>query len=295
MIYVIFTFLETVFLRLGGMNWFDSLCHSFATIATGGFSTYNTSLIDCSSYIQYVVIFFMLISGMNFALHYKLIFGNSKSIFKNEELKAYLFIIFIVSVLISFNVLSNYGNDFEESFRQSLFQVVSIITATGFASADYELWPVFSISLIFFVMFIGACVGSTGGGIKVARYVVVFKKINLIFQEMVSPHKVSVLKYNNHAVNVRFQTTIGSFIILYFVTFLVGSIFMTLCGLDIKSAASSVITTLGGIGPGLGDVGPTDNFSGISVIGKLYLSFNMIIGRLEIIPFFVLLSKSFYR
>lgn len=294
-IYIVLTGFETVLLKIFGMNWYDALCHSFATIATGGFSTKNTSLIDFSPAIQYTVTIFMFLSGMNFALHFLILNGRYRKVLKNEELRWYIGLTLAISLLISIFALGVFNNDFELSFRHSLFQVVSIITATGFASADYEIWPNVCVTLIFCSMFIGACVGSTGGGIKIARYIVVFKYIRSLFHRMVNPNIITSVKYSKKALSNTLVTSIIAFVVIYFITFIGGTLIMTATGLDIKSSSSSIITTLGGIGPGIGIIGPTENFSSISVFGKIYLSFNMILGRLEIFPILVLFTKAFYR
>jgi len=294
-IYISLTGIETVLLKIFGMNWYDALCHSFATIATGGFSTKNTSLIDFSPAIQYIVIVFMFLSGMNFALHFLVVLGKYRKVWRNEEFRWYTGLSLGISLVIALFALNVFNNDFELAFRHALFQVVSIITATGFASADYEVWPTVCVALIFCSMFIGACVGSTGGGVKVARYVVVFKKIKCMFYRLANPNAVMTVKYNKNTLSETLVNSISSFVTIYFLTFIVGTIIMTATGLDIKSSSSSIITTLGGIGPGIGIIGPTENFADISVFGKIYLSFNMILGRLEIFPILVLFSKSFYR
>ena len=294
-IYLVLTVAETLLLMAGGMDWFDSVCHSFATVATGGFSTKNTSAMEFSPYIQYVLIVFMALSGMNFSLHYFFFHKKWKAVFKNEEFLVYWGILILVSLFLANEVRHFYHGDLEEAFRQSLFQVVSIITATGFSSADYSQWPPMAILVIFFIMFIGASVGSTGGGIKVARHLIMFKNARRIFHRMISRHSVVQVRYNNQVVSERVILSIYSFVFIYFLTFLIGSIIMMATGLDYKSAFSSVITTLGGIGPGLGKVGPANNFSGITDFGKYYLSFNMILGRLEILSVLAIFTPSFYK
>jgi len=294
-IYILLTGLETLLLKLAGMSWFDSVCHSFATTATGGFSTKNTSLIDFSPTIQYIVIIFMFLSGMNFALHILLIMGKTRSVFKNEEFKWYLGLSIGIPLLIALFALKTFNFDFELAYRHALFQIVSIITATGFASADYELWPNICIVLVFLSMFIGASVGSTGGGIKIARYVIAFKKIKQIFVKMLNPSYIHPVKYNNKVLPQTLVHSVSTYIVIYFIVFLVGSLIMTFLGSDIKTATSSIITTLGGIGPGIGNIGPTENFASISVLGKLYLCFNMILGRLEIFPLLIIGTKAFYK
>lgn len=293
-IYVILTLVETILLRLAGMGWFDSLCHSFATIATGGFSTKNTSLIEQSALIQYIVIFFMVVSGINFSLHYLAFHGKMGKVVKNEELQGYLGIILGVSVLIAWHNHSNYAT-LESSFRHALFQVSSIITATGFASADYEKWTTFSMTLIFATMFIGASSGSTGGGIKVVRYIIMIRGLKQRFTRLIKPNGVRLVKYNQQVIDQSMLLNVTSFVFIYFATWLVGSFIMLLIGVDFQTATSSVITTLGGIGPGFGSIGPVENFASIPDLGKLYLSFNMILGRLEIMSVLALFSPSFYK
>lgn len=293
-IYILLTITEIILLIIAKMNWFDAICHSFATVATGGFSTKNSSIIEYSATIQYIIILFMFLSGMNFILHYSIINGKFKKLFNDEEWRTYTLIIIIAVFFLS---VKNFGiyNNYENSIRQSLFQVVSIITATGFVSANYEHWAHFSVMIIFSIMFIGACTGSTGGGIKVARYTVLLKSINFQFKKMMHPNGVPVLRYNKKIISDKVLNNISSFIIIYFLTFTIGSFVMMLLGLDAKSASSSVITTLGGIGPGLGKVGPVNNFSGIADAGKYYLCFNMILGRLEIISVLSIFTRTFYK
>ena len=293
-IYITLTVAEIILLMIGGMNWFDAICHSFATIATGGFSTKNDSVAGFSPYIQYIIIIFMFLSGINFSLHYFGFHGKYKKIFNNLEFRTYAIIILSISIILSFTTFK-FFNHAELAFRHSLFQIVSIITATGFASADYTLWSEFSVLLVFLAMFFGACVGSTGGGIKIARYVIIVKRIGLHFKQLIKPNAVHVARYNGEIIEPSTFSSVFAFVFLYGLTFVLGSIFMTIIGLDWQSASSSVITTLGGIGPGLGLIGPSHTFIGIPMIGKIYLSLNMIAGRLEIVSFFILFSRSFYK
>lgn len=293
-IYLILTVAETVLLILADMNWFDAICHSFATIATGGFSTQNTSIANYSATIQYIIILFMFLSGMNFILHYLFLHCRFKKAFKNEELKVYFLIVIITTLIITICNFPIY-KAFEKSFRNSLFQIVSIITATGFTTVDYEQWVPVAKLLLFFSMFIGACVGSTGGGIKIARHIIMIKSLKIQFIKSIHPNAIVPIRYNKKLVNEESITSISSFIMIYFLTFVIGSFIMMLTGLEPKSAFSSVITTLGGIGPGFGGVGPLNNFSGLTDFGKYYLSFNMVLGRLEIISVLSLFRRSFYK
>jgi len=294
-IYVLLTFTETVLLKLAGMSVFDALCHSFGTIATGGFSTRNTSLINYSALIQYIVILFMALSGMNFTLHYLALHGRFKRVFRNEEWRAYVLILLITSLILMLVNRTYYHHDLEASWRHSLFQVVSIITATGFASADYEQWPQFAIFILFVIMFIGASVGSTGGGIKIGRYVIIFKTFKTRTMRMLSPNAVRIVKYNGEIIEGPVIQSVFALFFSYFIVFFIGTLVMMLTGLDVASASSSVITTLGGIGPGLGVVGPVDNFLSINDFGKLYLCFNMILGRLEIFTVLAMFSSYVYK
>lgn len=294
LIYVVLTFSETLLLILAKMNWFDAMCHSFATIATGGFSTQNASIANYSPTIQYIISLFMLLSGMNFILYYYLANRRFRKIRKNEEWKVYLMIIVLVSVFLTINNKSIYSN-IEESFRYAFFQVVSIITATGFISENYEIWPQTSILITFLIMFLGACVGSTGGGIKIARHIILFKSLKKPFSKILHPNAITPIRYCGNIISDKTLNKVNSFVVIYILTFIAGTFIMVLTGLDIKSASSSVITTLGGIGPGLGIVGPINNFSEISEFGKIYLSFNMIIGRLEIISVLSIFTRFFYK
>lgn len=294
LIYILLTLAEVFFLMLAKMNWFDAICHSFATIATGGFSTKNASIANYSPSIQYIISLFMFLSGMNFILYISLVNGKLKKLIQNEEWRAYSIIILAVTIILSLNNLGTYST-FENSFRKSLFQVISIITATGFVTENYELWPQISVFITFLIMFLGACVGSTGGGIKIARHLILFKSLRIPFVKIIHPNAVVPVRYNGKVVSEKVRSNISSFIVIYFLTFLVGSFIMMFTGLDIKSASSSVITTLGGIGPGLGVVGPINNFSELTQFGKVYLSFNMILGRLEIISVLSIFTRTFYK
>ncbi len=293
-IYMALTVLEIIFLNLGGMNLFDSICHSFATIATGGFSTKNDSLMGYSPYIQYVVTIFMFLSGANFALHYFFIKGDFKRVLSNEEFRVYTIIVLIATFIISIALIKN-GRSIEAAFREALFQVVSIITATGFASADYLLWPTYAWVIIFALMFIGACVGSTGGGIKIVRHLIVYKNVKAYFKKLFHPNSVSPIRYNESIISSQLMRSIFAFYFLYLLIFIFGSFLMTALGLDLESAMGSVITTMGGIGPGLGTVGPASNFSAVPAAGKIALTFFMIIGRLEIYSFLIIFTPFFWK
>lgn len=294
LIYLVLTFAQTILLMFAGMNLFDALCHSFATVATGGFSTRNASLAAFSPAAQYITTLFMFLSGMNFALHYFSFKLDFSKVFKNEEFRLYSIIILVATLIITI-VLIHHGGKVEKSFRDAIFQVVSIVTCTGFATANYLQWPTKAWILIFVLMFIGGCAGSTAGGIKIIRHLLIYKTTRNLFRRMVNPNRIIVLKYNNQPVDRTALTGIMSYSFMYLFTFVMGSIIMVFSGLDIESAMGSVITTLGGIGPGLGSVGPAGNFAAVSVFGKYFLCLMMILGRLEFYSFLALLMPGFWR
>lgn len=294
-IYVSLTFILTGLLMLGDMNLFDALNHAFSTMSTGGFSTKNNSVGAFSPYIQYVIIFFMFLAGANFYLHYHFIKGRFKRVFGNLELRSYFGIIVIVAAAIAFIIFRNGGLTVEKAIRDAFFQVVSIITTTGFATTDYLLWPAPAWTLIFLLMFIGACVGSTGGGIKVIRHVVSFKNVVLHFRRMLHPNSVSLLKMNNEVIDDEKVGSLISFLVLYLLTFTFGSILMVLLGEDTLTAVGSVAANMGGVGPGIGSVGPASSYANIHEAGKVVLSFLMIIGRLELTTVLILFTGLFWE
>jgi len=294
-IYVSLTFILTGLLMLGDMNLYDALNHAFSTMSTGGFSTKNNSIGAFSPYIQYVIIFFMFLAGANFYLHYHFIKGRFKRVFGNLELRSYFGIIVIVASAIAFIIFRNGGLTVEKAIRDAFFQVVSIITTTGFATTDYLLWPAPAWTLIFLLMFIGACVGSTGGGIKVIRHVVSFRNVMLHFRRMLHPNSVSLLKINNEVIDDEKVGSLISFLVLYLLTFTFGSILMVLLGEDTLTAVGSVAANMGGVGPGIGSVGPASSYANIHEAGKVVLSLLMIIGRLELTTVLILFTGLFWE
>jgi trk system potassium uptake protein TrkH len=294
-IYVGFTFIQTLLLLFGDMDFFDALCHSFGTIATGGFSTKNASVAYFSPYSQYVIMVFMLLSGVNFALHYFFIKGHFKKVWHNDELKTYLAIILVAGIIISWALMRQGGVDFEETLRSAFFQVISIITSTGYVTDNYLLWPARAYSIIFLLMFVGACIGSTGGGIKVVRHVVAFKSFYVNFKRLIRPNSIIPLRINGETIDDDQVSVIVSFIMLYIVTFFIGSLVMLFMGLDTSTAVSSVLSTMGAVGPGFGTIGPVNNFAHIPGLGKILLSFFMILGRLELTTVFILFTRYFWK
>jgi trk/ktr system potassium uptake protein len=295
-IYVMLTLAEVVLLFIGGMNFFDSVCHSFTTMATGGFSTKQASIAYYQSpFIHYVIIFFMFAAGVNFTLHYHLLHGRFANLKKNEEFKFYTTVIVFWSVFIAFVLyFSNYGTA-ETSFRDALFQVVSLITTTGFVTADYEIWGTLLLLLFFLFLFSGGCAGSTGGGIKIVRHLLLFKNSLQELRRLIHPRAVIPVRYNNHSVPQEIISNILAFFLFYIFIFIIGSLVMAMLGLDFMSAIGSVATSLGNVGPALGSVGPTDNFANIPVFGKWFLSFLMLLGRLELFTILVIFSPAFWK
>ncbi len=295
MIYVGFTIVETILLLFGGMPLFDSICHSFATVATGGFSTKNTSIADYSPYIQYVIIIFMALSGINFTLHVLGLRGRIKQAIKNQELHLYLKVIIGVGFILTFILYNSQQITFEKAFRDSFFQVVSVITATGFATADYLIWPIQGIILMAFLMLVGACAGSTGGGVKVIRHVINLQYLRNSIRRVLHPNAVFNVRYNNKVLNTGQVASVMNFIIIYYGVVVAGTFIMMLLGNNWSTSFGSILTTMGGIGPGFGLVGPASNFSMLTDSSKYLLSFSMLLGRLEIFPVLSLFTNWFWR
>ena len=295
LVYIGLTVTEIILLLIGKVSLFDSVCNSFATIATGGFSTKNASIAAFSPYVQYIVMIFMALSGINFALHVFALKGDIKKVLKNEELRTYLSIIAIVGLVITVVLYLTHNVPFERAFRESYFQVVSIITATGFATADYLLWPTQAILIIALLMLIGASAGSTGGGVKVIRHVIAFKKIKQSFKEITTPKAIHLIRYNNNVLDAPYVNRILAYILLYYSILAVGTVVMVLLGNDTATSFGSVATCMAGIGPGFGTVGPASNFLHLHDASKYLLTLFMVIGRLEIYSFIIIFTRTFWR
>jgi trk system potassium uptake protein TrkH len=294
-IYLALTLAEIILLTLGDMNLFDSICHSFGTVATGGFSTKNTNLAYFSSYSQYIVMLFMLLAGTSQVIYYYIVKLNFKKVKQNEELWFYLAVIMTAGTLTTMILHITSATTFEESFRDGFFQVISFVSCTGFRSTDYLLWPGAAILLIFLLMFSGASTGSTGGGIRMGRHLIIIKNIKNIFIKLNHPNSISSIKLNGKSLPENTNISILSFVVLYLFLFVLGTIIVVITGVDPVTASSSVATCMAGIGPGLGSVGPMSNFSGIPEIAKVTLSLLMIIGRLEIITVFTIFTRVFWK
>lgn len=295
-LYMLFTLVETVMLYLGGMTFFDAVNHSLTTMATGGYSTKQASVgFFTSPYLQYVIIFFMFVAGTNFTLSYAFVTGKMTKVFKDEEFRFYTIVVFLFSVIIAIGLLAAGNISGEQAFRDGLFTVVSIITTTGYATADYLLWTPFLGMLIFVLFFVGGSAGSTGGGVKVVRILLLFKNSFYELKRLVHPNAVIPIRYNRHVVDQRTVTNILAFFVFYILIFMISSILMSLWTPDIYSAFSSVATTLGNIGPGFGEIGPMENFHNLPDLAKWFLSFLMLLGRLELFTVLILFSPSFWK
>jgi trk system potassium uptake protein TrkH len=295
-IYVLLTVVETLLLMLGGMNFFDGICHAFGTMATGGFSTRNTSVAGFSPYIQYVIAIFMILAGTNFTLHYLALHGRIREIWRNEEFRYYIYTILLVSSIITIALVwSNLGSGVEQAFRDSIFTVSSIITTTGFITVDYLKWPGALWFLIFMLMFVGGSAGSTAGSIKVVRQLLLFKNSLLELKRLMHPQAVIPVRMNGRPVSQDIIFNVLAFFLIYIIIFAIGTFVMSLLGLDFETAIGSAATTLGNVGPGLGAVGPVGNFSMIPDIGKWFLSFLMLLGRLELFTVLILFSPVFWK
>jgi len=296
-IYIVLTIIQIFLLMSGGMDWFDSICHTFATMPTGGFSPKNASVGHYQSvYIDFVIVLFMFVAGMNFSLHYKLVKGNVRQFFRDPEFRSYLFITAAIILVITIDLYGAaiYKGIFE-SCRYAAFQVVSIMTTTGFVTADFEQWPVLSQQLLLLCMFLGSMAGSTGGGIKIMRIVLLIKHCYLEIFRIIHPHATTVVKLGEIPVPQTIMRSIWGFFLLYVGIYIVATVAMAALGLDMISSISAVATCLGNVGPGLGSVGPMDNFSGVPFPGKWLLIFCMLLGRLEIYTIIVMLMPGFWR
>lgn len=295
-IYVLFTFLETLLLWTGGMDLFDAVNHSFTTMATGGYSTKQASVAYWDSpFIQYVIIVFMFIAGTNFTLSYSVLTGKFERVYKDEEFKYYfLFVVSFTAIIFSGLLLSTQLG-FEQAFRDALFQVMSIITTTGYATSDYITWPPFLTILLFALFFFGGSAGSTGGSIKIMRIVLLMKNSYYELRRLLHPNAVIPVRFNGRAVSEQIITNVLAFFMIYMIIFFVSTILFTIIEPDLDSAMGAVATSLGNIGPGLGRFGPSENFCHVHSIGKWFLSFLMLLGRLELFTVLVLFSPAFWK
>ena len=294
-IYLALTLIELLFLLAGGMPLFDAFITSFGTAGTGGFSNLSQSIAGYNSaYIEIVVGVFMLLFGINFNLYYLLLLGKVREILHSEELIVYLGVVSASVLGITLNILHLYGN-FGEALRKAFFQVASIITTTGFATADYNLWPEFSQIILVLLMFCGACAGSTGGGIKIARLIILFKSAVCDIRKMIHPHAVTTVRFAGKPLDERARSGAMMFLTVYTGIFALSVLLLSLEHQDLVTTFTAVAACINNIGPGLSLVGPVGNFSFFSDAGKLLLSLDMLIGRLEIFPMLILFVPSVWK
>ena len=293
-IYVSLTLLNILFLLCGGMSVFESVCTAFGTAGTGGFGIRNDSLASCSPYIQNVTTVFMLLFGVNFSCYYLLLLRQFRSVFKDEELRLYIIIVAVSILLIVLNLRGMYAT-LADTIRHAAFQVSSIITTTGFATTDFDLWPSFSKAILLGLMVIGACAGSTGGGIKVARVLLLGKSLRRNIGKVLRPNRVQVVRNSGSVVDEQVLDNTNAYLAAYAVILLFSFIIISLDNFSVTTNISAVLACFNNIGPGLDAVGPTCNFGGYSGLSKLVLAVDMLAGRLEIFPILVLLSGSTWK
>lgn len=294
-LYLGMTVLQTLLLLLGGMSLFDALIHTFGTLATGGFSSQNSSIAAYSPYIHWVIIIFMVIAGMNFSLYYKILSGQGSIIFRDTETKTYLGILLLATLLVTLNIHSRIYAGWEESLRTAAFQVSSLMTTTGYATADYETWPGPAKFILFTLMLIGGCSGSTAGGIKVIRFSIILKDALKNMRKFFDFRHVFFVKIDGKNIPNSLIGSITAFIFLYAGLVLITAFAVATAGADILTALSTALATVGNIGPGFGLIGPTDNYAHYPAYIKWFLSFSMVAGRLEIYTLLVIFTPSFWK
>ena len=310
LIYFILTFSEFFLLKIAGMTWFDAINHAMATMSTGGFSTKNASVAhwNGSPVIQYIITAFMLIAGANFVLTYFALKGQVRKVFQSEEFKYYFFGILgltaiITVIIVNFqdpNLVTSINHpkpwgETESAFRHAAFQVTSVLTTTGFVTADFTMWSYFATTLMFSLFFIGGSAGSTSGGVKIVRHIIMIKNSFYEFKKLLHPNAIIPVRYNGTGVPKNIIYNILAFFILYMLIFIVGSIILTFFGLDFESAIGATASSLGNIGPAIGSVSPVDNFAHLSIGAKWFCSFLMLIGRLELFTVLILFTPFFWR
>lgn len=296
LIYVVMTVAEVVLLVLDGMPLFDALIHTFSTAGTGGFSNKadSVSFYD-SAYIDGVITVFMALFGVNFNLFYLLLLGKFARVFKSEELRTYIGIIAVATLLITINIYPMYGS-FLTSFRYSSFQVTTIITTTGMMTTDFNLWPSFSKGILLMLMFVGACAGSTGGGLKVSRVLLLGKYIKSEIRKIVHPRSIVSVKVDGKVMDDTVIRSVTAYIMIYMSILVASYLMISLNELDLETTLTSVITCINNVGPGFGEIiGPTQNFSTLSDFSKLVLTLDMLIGRLEIYPILFIFSPRMFK
>ncbi len=293
-IYIVLTVINVVFLLLGDMPWLEALCTAFGTAGTGGLAIKYDSMASYSPYIQYVTAVFMLLFGVNFSCYYLILLRQFRNVFRDEELRTYFGIVAGAVALIVVNLWGMYGS-FEETFRQAFFQVSSIITTTGYITADFELWPAFSKTILLGLMIVGACAGSTGGGMKVARVLLLFKSLRRNIRKVMRPKSVRVVRNSGMVVDEQVVENTNAYLAAYVIIIIVSTLLVSLDGESITTNISAVLACFNNIGPGLDAVGPTCNFAHFSAFSKIVLTLDMLAGRLEIFPILILFSRTTWK
>lgn len=294
LIYILLTILDLMFLLLGGMSLFDAVCTAFGTAGTGGFGIKNDSMAGYSPYIQNVCTVFMFLFGINFSCFYLLLIKQVKAVWKDEELRLYCTIVFTGILLVIWN-LKGYYATIGETIRHAAFQVVSVVTTTGFATTDFDLWPNFSKMLLLFLMFTGACAGSTAGGLKVGRVLLLFKNLRRNIRRLLNPRRVETVRVNGVRTGEEVLRNTNTYLVAYALIMVISILLVSVDELSISTDISAVVSCFNNIGPGLDMVGPTANYSVFSDFSKLVLIFDMLAGRLEIFPILILFSRSTWR
>ncbi len=294
-IYLGITISQILLLTLGGMDFFDSMCHSFGTVATGGFSTKNTSIAGYSPYIQYVMAMYMFLAATSYVVYYYVVRRKLRQIESNEEFWFYIFFTTAATVFVTLVLFAGTERPFEESFRHGVFQVISQISCTGFATTDYTVWPYAGIFFMFLLMFAGGSTGSTTGGIKMARHLISLKNLRSVIVRLMHPSAVVPVKLNSKIVPEEINHLMTVFIQLYLIIFVTGTLIMVVSGIPIQESAGAAATSMAGIGPGLGASGNMGNYAHFTMTGKLTMIALMFLGRLELFPVIALFTRSFWK
>lgn len=292
--YIGLTLAEFIFLLCGGLDFFDSLCVSFATAGTGGFGIKNDGFSGYSSYVQIVVTIFMFLFGVNFKFYFLLLMRKFREAFFMEEVRWYAIVYVIASILITIDIFHLMGN-LGTSLKHAAFQVATVMTTTGFATADFNQWPIFSQTILVLLMFLGACAGSTGGGMKVSRIIIYIKSAQKEVASLLHPSSVKKIKMDDKVVDHETIRSANIYLIIYILLVGVSILLVSLNGFDLVTTVTAVIATFNNIGPGLGVVGPMGNYSSLSILSKLVLIFDMLVGRLEIFPIIVLFFRDTWK
>ena len=297
LIYCVISFICALFYFLAGMSGFDAIAHSMTTISTGGFSTHNSSLANFESMnIEFISVLFMIVGSLPFVIYLKITHGDIKSLIKDDQIKLFFLILILLTIITSFWLFMNINNSFVDSFRIAIFNITSILTGTGYTSSNYNNWGSFGLVIMFIIMFIGGCAGSTTGGIKIFRLLLLFRGAKTQIKKLTRPHGVFVTFFNNKRVDDETYNSIMGFFFIYILVFIISSILLSFYNLDFLTSVSAAASAISNVGPGLGDIiGPNGNYSSMPNETKWILSITMLIGRLELFTVLVLLSGSFWK